>query len=130
MEEGPVEILPADGKEHKYLTYRFADGMLMYHSPGKGEQVNGDKQPIAPREIPRYKGTGGIYGDFIYCVRTREKPFRDIERALRTCTMCHLGNIVYQLNRPLKWDPVKEVFPDDESANRFLDRARREPWTI
>src|SRR5205823_9172787 len=35
MEEGPVEIIPPDGKEHKWLTYRFADGLLMYHSPGK-----------------------------------------------------------------------------------------------
>ena len=29
-----------------------------------------------------------------------------------------------------KWDPVKEEFPGDEHANRFLDRARREPWSI
>src|SRR6266478_4332100 len=34
MEEGPVEIIPPD-KDHKWLTYRFADGLLMYHSPGK-----------------------------------------------------------------------------------------------
>ncbi len=102
----------------------------MYHSPGKGEEVLGTGKPIAPRTMPKYKGTGGIYGDFLHCVRTREKPFRDIERGHRTCTVCHLGNIAYQLNRPLKWDPVKEEFPGDAYANRFLDRARREPWTI
>lgn len=130
MEEGPVEILPPDGKDRKYLTYRFADGLLMYHSPGKGEQVLGTGTPIAPRVIPKYRGAGGIYGDFIECVKAREKPFRDIERAHRTCSVCHLGNIAYQLNRPLKWDPVQEVFPGDDAANRLLDRARREPWTI
>jgi hypothetical protein len=130
MEEGPVEIIPPDGKDHKYLTYRYADGLLMYHSPGKGEDVVGNGKPVAPRVIPKYKGNGGIYGDFLYCVRTRGKPFRDIERGHRTCTVCHLGNIAYQLNRPLKWDPVKEEFPGDDYANRFLDRARREPWTI
>jgi hypothetical protein len=63
-------------------------------------------------------------------VKTREKPFRDIERAHRTTTICHLGNICYRLNRPLKWDPIKEEFPGDEQANRMRDRARREPWTI
>ena len=131
MEEGPVEVIPPDGKDHKWLTYRFADGLLLYHSPGKGNvDVVGDGKPIPPRPIPKYKGSGGIYGDFLYCVRSREKPFRDIERAHRTCTVCHLGNIVYQLNRPLKWDPVKEECPGDDQANRFLDRARREPWTI
>ena len=128
MEEGPVEILPPDGKEHKYLTYRFADGLRLYH--GGRLDVVGDGTPIAPREIPKYKGTGGIYSDFIECVRTREKPFRDIERAHRTASICHLGNIGYLLNRPLKWDPVKEEFPGDEQANRLRDRARREPWTI
>ena len=130
MEEGPVEIIPPDGKDHKYLTYRFADGLLFYHSPGKGEEVKGTNQPIPGRPIPKYRGAGGIYGDFIECVKNREKPFRDIERAHRTCSMCHLGNIAYQLNRPLKWDPVKEEFPNDPQASAFLDRARREPWTI
>ena len=128
MEEGPVEILPPDGKDRKFLTYRFADGMLLYH--GEKVDVVGDGKPVAPREIPKYKGSGGIYGDFIECVRTRERPFRDIERAHRTASICHLGNICYLLNRPLKWDPVKEEFPGDEQANRLLDRARREPWTI
>src|ERR1043166_1352576 len=92
MEEGPVEIIPPD-KDHKWLTYRFADGLLMYHSPGKGNvDVVGTGSAIAPRTIPKYQGTGGIYGDFIHCIRTREKPFRDIERAHRTATVCHLGN--------------------------------------
>ena len=128
MEEGPVSVTPPDGKDHKYLTFLFADGMRLYH--GKSVEVIGDGVPVAPREIPQYKGSGGIYGDFIHCVRTREKPFRDIERAHRTTSICHLGNICYQLNRPLKWDPIKEEFPGDEQANRLRDRARREPWTI
>ena len=130
MEEGPVEILPPDGKDRKYLTFRYADGMLLYHSPGHNLDVIGDCKPVAPRELPQYKGTGGIYGDFIECVKTRERPFRDIERAHRTISIAHLAIIAYDLNRPLKWDPVKEIFPDDVQANRFLDRARREPWTI
>jgi hypothetical protein len=131
MEEGPVEIIPPDGKDHKLLTYRFADGLLMYHAPKTtGVEVVFKGPPVAPREIPKYKGTGGIYGDFIYCVRSRQRPFRDIERAHRTATICHLGNIAYQIGRPLKWDPVKEEIVGDAYANRFLDRARREPWTI
>jgi hypothetical protein len=128
MEEGPVAVIPPDGKDHKYLTFLFADGMRLYH--GKSVEVIGDGIPVAPREIPQYKGTGGIYGDFLHCVKTREKPFRDIERAHRTASICHLANICYRLNHPLKWDPVKEEFPGDEQANCLRDRARREPWTI
>ena len=33
-------------------------------------------------------------------------------------TVCHLGNIAYWLNRPLKWDPVKEDFIGDPEAGR------------
>jgi predicted dehydrogenase len=129
-DQGPVEIIPPDGKDVKQLTYKFADGMLMYHGGGKGAiDCVGTNDPIPPKPIPGYKGRS-IYGDFITCVKTRERPFRDIEFAHRTCTVCHLGNICYLLNRPLKWDPVKEIFPGDEQANRFLDRAKREPWAI
>jgi predicted dehydrogenase len=127
---GPVEVIPPDGKDHKYLTYRFADGLQIYHAPDKPMSVVGDNQPVAPRPMPVYKGPGSIYGDFIYCVKTRQRPFRDIEFGHRTATICHLGNIAYALNRPLKWDPVKEECPGDDIANAFRDRARREPWTI
>ena len=80
--------------------------------------------------IPNYKGHGGIFGDFLHCVRTREKPFRNIEVAHRTATVAHLGNIAYWLGRPLKWDPEKEEIIGDPEASRWLDRTRREPWSI
>ena len=64
------------------------------------------------------------------CVKTREKPFRDIALATHTAAVCHLGNIAYQLKRSLKWDAAKNEFPGDEEANRLVDRARREPWTL
>ena len=77
-----------------------------------------------------YKGHGDIYGDFMECVKTREKPFRDIESAVNTAVLAHLGNIAYQLKRSLKWDTVKQEFVNDAEANRLVDRARREPWQI
>ena len=96
----------------------------------RGWDAVGTGQPVAPRRIPKYKGHGDIYGDFIHCVQTREKPFRDIERAANTAVVSHLGNIAYQLKRSLKWDAARQEFPGDEEANRFVDRARREPWQL
>ena len=83
-----------------------------------------------PKPVPTYKGQGGIYGDFIHCAKTRERPFRDIELAVNTAALAHLGNIAYTLERSLKWDPAKQEFPGDAEANRLVDRARREPWQI
>ena len=82
------------------------------------------------KPVPTYKGEGGIYGDFIHCVKTREKPFRDIELAINTAVVSHLGIAAYALARSLKWDPDKQEFPGDAEANRLVDRARREPWQI
>ncbi len=80
--------------------------------------------------MPIYKGSGGIYGDFIECVKTREKPFRDIELAVNTVTVAAMGIIAYTLERSLKWDAATQQFVGDAEANRFLDRARREPWQL
>ena len=38
MEEGPVEVIPPD-KDHKYLTYVFANGFKLYHAQDKPDSV-------------------------------------------------------------------------------------------
>lgn len=129
----PEEVIYHDDKEGKYLTYRYPNGMLIHHNRPKTENLQvegtpGEKVPAKP--VPAYKGTGGIYGDFIECVKTRERPFRDIESAINTVMVSHLGIAAYKLQRSLKWDAAKQEFPGDQEANRLLDRARREPWQL
>ena len=144
-ETGPVQIIPPDGKDYPRLTYVFANGVRIYHGGGWGGILSfrGTEGEIPARgakesenqtppdiHIPNYKGRGGIFGDFLHCVRTRERPFRDIEIAHRTASHCHLGNIAYWLKRPLKWDPVREEIIGDPEAGRWLDRPMREPWGL
>ncbi len=140
-ETGPVEILPPDGKENPRLTFRFANGVRIHHGGGKDglltfKGTKGEIHEKSPKGntpdivIPNYKGRGGILGDFLHCVRTRQRPFRDIAVAHRTVSLCHLGNLAYWLNRPLKWDPAREEFLGDEEANRWLSRPMRSPWHL
>ncbi|MBI5834639.1 MAG: Gfo/Idh/MocA family oxidoreductase [Armatimonadetes bacterium] len=146
-ETGPTEIIPADGRDTKRLTYRFANGMTFYHGGGWGgiltakfeggeftedQRTQRTRAPKLPAnlDIPNYKGNGGLIGDFLHCVQTREKPFRDIAVAHRTVTVCHLGNIATWLGRPLRWDPEKEEILGDPEASRWLSRPRRGPWAI
>ena len=136
-ETGPVEIYPPDGKDHRFLTYRYANGMLMYHGgtdniiyKGTEGELPGKTKPFTgPPPFVGYRGNG-IFGDFLHCVRHRIKPFRDIEIGYRAVSVCHLGNLAYWLKRPLKWDPVKEDFVNDPEASRWLDRPKRQPWTL
>lgn len=140
---GPVEITPPDGEATPLLTFRFANGVKFYHNSGPGRDLRynnivycgsegeapGNHAPhVAPVDIEGYRGRGGIFGDFLHCVKTRQRPFRDIEIAHRACTVCHLGNIAYWLGRPLRWDPDKEQILGDPEASRWLDRPKRAPW--
>ena len=139
---GPVEIIPPDGKDVPRLTFVFANGVRIYHGGGWGGMLSfrgtegecperGKPRREAPNvHIANYKGSGGLLGDFLHCMRTRERPFRDIELGHRTATLAHLGNISHWLNRRLLWDPVKEEILGDPEATRWLDRPIREPWAL
>ena len=133
---GPVEVIPPNGEDVDKLTFRYANGLKLYHGgtgnitykgtkgelPGKHGELSG------PVDMERYRGRG-ILGDFVESVKTRKRAFRDIEIAHRATTICHLGNIAYWLKRPLKWDPDKEEIIGDPEAARWLDRPKRGTWT-
>ncbi|MCA9009364.1 MAG: Gfo/Idh/MocA family oxidoreductase [Planctomycetaceae bacterium] len=135
---GPVEILPPNGEDVERLTYVFENGAKFYHGGtnnilyrGTEGEIPGVHPSLLTRvDMEGYKGSGGIFGDFLHCVKTRELPFRDIEVAHRAVSVCHLGNIAYWLNRPLKWNPVTEEIIGDPEASRWLDRPRRGDWTL
>ena len=141
---GPVEVIPPDGKDYKTLTYKFANGIQIHHGGGWSllsfQGTDGEIPPRGAKEgkwgeapnlyIPNYKGRGGIYGDFVHCMKTREETWRNPEVAHRTVTVCHLGNIAYWLKRPLKWDPVQQEIVGDAEAQRWIDRPQREPWRL
>jgi hypothetical protein len=137
----PVEVIPPT--KDVGLTFKYASGVQM-HLGGAwgggplafkgtlGEVPDRKKPRTAPPavSIPGYKGHGGIFGDFLYCVKTRERPFRDIEWAHRTVSTCHLANIAFWSGRAFKFDPVKEEIIGDEELNRWIDRPQRTPYTL
>jgi len=147
---GPVEILPGERGNPNRLTYVFEDGMKMHHNhcgdiryegtegtmmrARNNSIVGKHRRPEMRIEMPGYRWFNpwedrGIFGDFVYCVKTRQLPFRCIESSHRTATVCHLGNLVYALGRTIKWDPVNEQIVGDPEAARWLDRPKRSPWT-
>lgn len=132
-EQQPTKIEYHRDKDGEWVGFHYDNGITITHNkPGVGNlHIEGTPdEPRKAKPVPRYKGTGGIYGDFIECVKTRERPFRDIELALNTVALPHLGTIAYTLERSLKWDVENQHFVGDDEANRFLDRARREPWQL
>jgi predicted dehydrogenase len=68
--------------------------------------------------------------NWLDCIKTREKPIADVEIGHRSISVSHLANITRELGRRLKWDPAAERFPDDEEANKLLERPRRKGYEL
>jgi len=145
---GPVEIIPPDGKDYDTLTYKYASGVTMYHGGAKGILFTGTEgkvevsrgyfrtwpdrigqEPIGPNDVHLYKSPGHQQ-DWLDCIRTRQRPICDVVIGASSVTVCHLGNIAYWLGRPLKWDPLKREIIGDTEASRWLDRPKRAPWHL
>jgi hypothetical protein len=56
-------------------------------------------------------------------------PIAEVEKGARTAAIIHLGNLAYQKNKTLKWNPESWQFGDPADAP-LLDRERRDPWHL
>ena len=54
--------------------------------------------------------------DFVNSVRSRKEPIAPVEVGCSTNILCCILNIAYELERPVKWDPVTLKFIDDKEA--------------
>ena len=70
------------------------------------------------------------YQSFISGIKSRRDPNVPVEIGHSSCTMCNIGNIAYELNRPLQWNPIVEKFMNDDEANPKLHYAYREPYKL
>lgn len=152
---GPVEIIPAGYQDTKFLTYKYANGVVMTEEPfdekqTKGVKFWGDKgwievsrgHYIASDDSllpPKVEETKGAYEtkvphleNFIHAVKTKTDPVVPVEIGHRSCTVCTLGNIAYEMKRPIKWDPAAEKFVDDPEAdkNRLFNKTYAEGYTL
>ncbi|MBI5395873.1 MAG: Gfo/Idh/MocA family oxidoreductase [Verrucomicrobia bacterium] len=68
--------------------------------------------------------------NFLNAVRSRTDPIAPVEVAHRSCSVCIIGHIAMKTGRKLKWDPAREQFTNDDSANRMLSRTARGEWQV
>ncbi|MBI2928399.1 MAG: Gfo/Idh/MocA family oxidoreductase [Verrucomicrobia bacterium] len=132
------------------VTYRYANGVVMTCKPGNPSikfigtdgwvgntgwsapvQASSKEileSKIGPAELHLYTNPDGEHDDFLKCVKSREDPYFPVDIGHRVSTVCHLANIAIKIGRKLKWDPVKEEFLGDDTANAMLSRPLRAPW--
>ncbi len=149
---GPVEIIPGGYEDYKVLTYKYANGITMTEEPFNEKKTKGVKfvgkdgwievargyfkgsdksyERSAKQESGPYETKVGHHANFIEAVRNRKDPVVPVEIGHRTCTVCNLGNIAFDLRRPIKWDPVKEEFVDDLQADLYMHREYRKGYKL
>lgn len=126
------------GETSKELEARYG---AVYHGDqgrltvtyGDGQNTNTEakaKEYKASAEGRKIFRSPGHMENFLDCVKTREKPIMHMEAGHRVSSLCILGNIAFQLQRKLEWDPVAERFRNDEEANRLLSRPGRGVWHL
>jgi predicted dehydrogenase len=154
---GPTLIVPPNGKDVKVLTYHFKNGVTYTRDPdrtarespdGNGVLFVGTKGKVAvwrydlktwPENLKQVKiGPNEIHlhsaenhhTDWLNAIRTRSRPGADIAISARSITVSHLGNIAYELGRPVHWNPDTETFVNDPDADRLFARSMRSPWHL
>ena len=154
----PVKYTPQfneDGSKGGEVYAWYADGLkLVMRSAGwlglgtcsaryvgeEGWVETGDSGRMAVssdalRSELKYFGMPGTSPDthiaeFLECVKTRRKAAANADVAAQSHIASHCAYIAWQLGRTVEFDPVKEVFINDEDANRMRSRALREPYTL
>lgn len=143
---GPVEVIPASGD--KPLTYRYADGVEMlittFDEGRQGVKFIGEKgwikvsrgqydtsiPELGLEKKPENFAFTQHYPDFIESIRRRKDPIVPVEIGHSTCSICTIGNIAHELGRPLKWDPIAQVFPGDAAANGKLHYEYKNGYSL
>jgi predicted dehydrogenase len=74
--------------------------------------------------------------DWLDCIKSRNRPFCEVEDGNRVAITCNLANMSLRLGRSIKWDPVKQEAPGDKEVARMAagltrsgtGQAYRAPW--
>jgi predicted dehydrogenase len=126
-----IEFTYADGckiildGEAKDVNVPYIEGPKGKLYPGFRSDIPDLEKKLASFPDPEPQVT-----DFIEAVKKRQTFALNESNGHRSCTLVNLGKAALQLGRSLKYDPVAQLFVDDEDANRLIDPPARDPWVM
>lgn len=121
-EDGCEIVLDGEGKEKDVPFIEGPEGKLY---PGLHSDIPHLKEKLAQLPDPEPQVV-----DFHSAVHQRKKFALNEENGHRSTTLVNLGKIAWRLGRKLYFDPEKQVFKNDEAANRLINQPMRSPWYL
>jgi predicted dehydrogenase len=113
------------------VEWNGTEGTLILNDSGyeiiterKKANLDSERKPGSPDPRPAH------VRNFLECMKTREQPVLNLEKAHHVSSVAHLGNIAYRAKRKIYWDPVKERITGDEEADKLSRVAYRAPWNL
>ena len=143
---GPVKVIPPGYKDTKYLTFVYDNGIEMTNEAYDENKTRGVKfwgedgwievsrgkiaasdSSLLPskeenEESELYERSPVHLENFIHAVKRRIDPIVPVEIGQRTAACSILGNVAYELNRPVSWSPEEQYFINDPEAEKFYHR--------
>ena len=144
---GPVELWP----EGDSMSYRYANGVVVHGRPYPGEPVGGCgggtfvgtegrisvdrdrlvptpasilRDPLGPEDTHLQRCTSHS-GNFLECVRSRDRTITNVDVAMRSIQCVLLGGIAMRIGRRVRWDPDAGEFPEP-TYGMTIPKASRE----
>lgn len=122
-------VVKRDGQRNG-LRFEGSEGWIWVN---RGDLEASDEALLStplPESAARLEVSNDHMGNFFECVRTRRDPICHVEVGHRSASMCHLAAIALALRRKLEWDPAREQFVGDGSAqaNARIAREQRRPY--
>jgi len=101
-------------------------------TPEERAKMNQERQKNAAKGSVMYEISAPHMQNFIDSVRSRQDPIAPIEVGCSTGTLCCIGNMASELERPVKWNPATLSFGDDKEAanHRLYNYAYRRPYLL
>ena len=151
-ETSPVKVEVDAPQQHydaagtwRAITYTYEDGCQIvlwgddFGNPGTpyiaGPKGNVYKNfvcdiPDWEKKLAGFPDPEPQHTDFMECIKNRQKFALNEMNGHRSSTIVNMGVAALRLNRTLHFDPVKQLFINDDAANLLVNQPMRAPWNI
>lgn len=85
-----------------------------------------EREYLKDAQVRLYKVKSDHVGDFLDCVKSRQKPVTHEGVGGHSVICCHLMNLAYYHRQLMKWDPANYTFAGGTGNSDWLDRRPRD----